>query len=337
MKKTIYMRDIAKELGISIVTVSKALADKGGVSAELQKKILQVAKDMGYTPKPQKADGGGVTKNICILVPDRFINQNKSYYWQLHQLISSNLLKRGYCGILEMLQTEDEDSLVMPTLIREKKADGIIILGQVHREYQSVITEITQPKLFLDFYEHRTDIDCVVADNYYLSYLLCSYLIDNGHREIGFVGSIGATSSIQDRYLGYSKTLLEYGIPIESQCIINDRDEDGAFIPLQLPEKMPTAFICNCDEIAFNLVKTLNANGYSVPDDVSVVGFDNFIYSDICEPKITTVAFDAEAMAHVAVDIIIKKINQSSYKAGRRLITGELVIKDSVMRINEAK
>ncbi|MFA9380880.1 MAG: LacI family DNA-binding transcriptional regulator [Acetanaerobacterium sp.] len=334
MKKNVTMGDIARRLSVSNVTVSKALGGKEGVSSELRERIHVLADEMGYRyNSTAKAMKNGYTCNIGILVAERFLQVNNSFYWSLYQNVLTELLKLNYYGILEVLRDEDEQALTPPKIIQDTKVDGLIIMGQISNEYIELVSRIQEPFMFMDFYEHHHNIDTVLTDNFYGNYLLTDYLIHNGHRNIGFVGNIKATSSIEDRFLGYYKALLEGDIPLNQDCIIPDRDDVGRYIGFALPQKMPTAFVCNCDEVAYRFIRALQASGYAVPDDISVVGFDNFMISDISEPSITTVEVDMKAMAQAAVETIIKKIKNINYVSGRQLISGKIVIKDSVKKI----
>jgi LacI family transcriptional regulator len=334
MKKNIKMSDIAQVLNVSNVTVSKALADKDGVSEELRAKIKQLASEMGYSyNSTAKSLKDGRTYNIGIVVPERFLGQTMSFYWVLYQNISKELLKKNYYGIFEILKFEDEENLILPKMVLDQKIDGIIILGQANRKYVKAIMETDLAMICMDFYENIPNIDTIVTDNFYGTYLLTDYLIENGHRNIGFVGNIKATSSIQDRYLGYFKALIENDIAYNSQWTISDRLDSGANIDITLPDKMPTAFVCNCDETAYRLIKTLQKSGFDVPNDISVVGFDNYLISEICDPPITTVEVDMKAMAQAGVELIVQKINHVHYKVGRRLISGKIIIKNSVKNI----
>jgi LacI family transcriptional regulator len=189
-------------------------------------------------------------------------------------------------------------------------------------------TEI--PIICMDFYENIPNIDTVITDNLYGTYQLTDYLIENGHRDIGFVGNIKATSSIQDRFLGYYKALIENDIPYNSDWTISDRLVSGTNIQIALPDRMPTAFVCNCDETAYRLIKELKQSGFCVPDDISVVGFDNFLISEICDPPITTVEVDMQTMAQTGVEMIIQKVKNPRSKIERRFIIGKIIMKNSV-------
>lgn len=98
---------------------------------------------------------------------------------------------------------------------------------------------------------------------------------------------------------------------------------------------MPTAFVCNCDEAAYILLNQLKNEGYSVPDDISVVGYDNHIYSTIANPRITTIDVDSKRMSAEAVETIIKKIRDKNYSRGRTLVTGKIILRDSVKTIKK--
>ena len=109
-KKKVRLSDIASKLKISTVTVSKALSDKDGVGDELRNQIKEVAKQMGYNPKKTLAGGAGgsATGNIGILIPSRFFSPNVSYYWYIFNILSTELMNRGYYSIMELLSNEDE-------------------------------------------------------------------------------------------------------------------------------------------------------------------------------------------------------------------------------------
>ncbi|MED4971843.1 substrate-binding domain-containing protein [Geobacillus stearothermophilus] len=335
MKQRVTMRDIARKLGVSSVTVSKALNDKEGVSEELRKKIKETAREMGYRLNTlTKAMKEGYSYNVGVVIPERFIGDTQSFYLRFYQHIAKALDHYGYCSILHILTAEDEEQLQLPRVYNERKVDGFIMLGQVNKEYASLFQQIELPVVFLDFY-HDQDVDCVLTDNFFGMYELTNHLIQCGHREIAFVGNIYSTSSIQDRFLGYYKSLLEHRIPLREEYIISDRDEKGKYIDFVLPKNMPTAFVCNCDQVAYHLVHTLKELGYRVPEDCSVVGFDNDIYATLAEPNLTTVQVNMEEMSDLAVKMIIEKSKDRNKKYGRVLVKGQIIYRDSVQRIND--
>ena len=136
--------------------------------------------------------------------------------------------------------------------------------------------------------------------------------------------------------MGYIKALMEHGIPYRKDWTLADREPNGPLITdLVFPPDMPTALVCNCDETAFRVISALKESGYRVPEDVSVVGYDNYMVSDMCVPSITTVEVNLEIMAQATVDIIFKKLEHPDYSGGKRIIPGKLIIKNSVRRLQE--
>ena len=335
-KKAVTMSDIAKAMNVSTVTVSKALGDRDGVSAELRERIKQKATEMGYRVHAGTHGAkDGLTYNIGIIVAKHFISDASSFYWIVYRYIVELLQKQNYYGMLEVVNDHNGMEEI-PNSVLDHKVDGLIVLGQLSDEYISKLISHQLPTVFLDFYGSREDADAVLSDNFYGAYMLTSHLIENGHRRIGFLGSIGSTSSIQDRYLGYYKALLENRIPLRQDWVIGDRSNESDIFPeFTLPQDMPTAFVCNCDETAYKLVNQLKNAGYSVPEDISVVGYDNHIYSTICNPRLTTIDVNSRVMSTEAVDIILHKIRDVNYRRGRTLVTGKLVRRESVQKLTE--
>ncbi len=334
MNKNITMRDIALKMGVSSVTVSKALNDKDGVSDELKEKIKLAAWEMGYRINSvAKSMREGLTYNIGVIIPERFTDTTQTFYLRLYQEIAVALQQYNYYGILHILSRQDEANLSLPRIYHEQKVDGFIMLGQVSTEYIEIIQQIEQPKMFLDFYDEHSDIDSIITDNFYGAYELTNSLIRQGHRDIAYVGNLYSTSSIQDRFLGYYKSLLEHRLELKPEWIVSDRDEQGSFLDLELPNKMPTAFVCNCDQVAHLLLQKLQSKGYRVPADCSIVGFDNDVYATLSEPHLTTVEVDIHQMAFTAVQSMIKKIRSPEVRFGRVLVQGKIIYRHSVQSL----
>ncbi len=235
---------------------------------------------------------------------------------------------------MEIITRDTEKKLLLPNVIQNNKVDGVIVLGQMSFDYVSLINSMSIPLVFLDFYDELLEIDSVVSDSFYGSFIMTNHLIAQGHKDIAFVGNILSTSSILDRYLGYYKSLLSNGIKLRDEWVLADRSEDGSYINIEFPEKMPTAFVCNNDGVAYLLINKLKKKGYKVPEDISVVGFDNYIYATLSSPKLTTVEVDIQAMSEQAVEAIISKIERDNYRIGRVVINGKLIIRDSVKKIS---
>ena len=237
-----------------------------------------------------------------------------------------------YSVIMEAITSAMLTDHIMPDIVAEKKVDGIIVLGQIKSDYLKILRENGLPMVYLDFYDRTMEVPSVINDNVYGTYMLTNYIVGMGHKKIAYVGSIDATASILDRYLGYYRSLITHQLTMPDGYIIPDRNEEGYFIDLQLPEDMPSAFVCNCDLAASYLIRKLRANGYRVPEDISVVGFDNYLFPGLCDIGITTYEVNIGEMARRVVHKIVRKIANENYTAGVFIVDGHKVIKDSVTR-----
>jgi LacI family transcriptional regulator len=328
MKNKVSMQDIADKVGVSKVTVSKVLRGQSDVSASMCAKVLETAKNLGYIYKDKIKEISEASK-IIVLTPEHFLGRNDSFYIKLFKVLSEKLDKLDIDTKLIILDTASEKGMTVPDAIRNRAADGIIVMGQVSREYLKTLMGYDFPLIFLDFYYDGFDVSSIITDNFFGAYEITNALIREGHRKIGFVGNVNYTSSIQDRFLGYYKALLEYNIPLNNSWTLDDRADDGRWIDIPLPKDMPTAFVCNCDEVALRFVNSLKQNGFRVPEDVSIAGFDDSAHSLQADPPITTVHVSIEDMAHLAIRTILKKIKNNTDSNNRMLVKGKIVYRKS--------
>ena len=331
MSNNITMKDIAQQLGVSTVTVSKALSGKEGVSDSVRELIKLKSEEMGYRYNfLGKSMKEGKNYNIGILVADRFMHDS-AFYSKIYQRLMKDLVTFNYFGIIEIISEEAEEEALLPQILQNNKVDGIIFLGQMNRRYIENVKATNIPIIFLDFTDDHFCVDTIVSDNFYGSYEITKYLISKGHTKIGFVGKLDATSSIMDRYIGYYRALLQNKIQLKEEWVLSDRDDRGKLCEVKLPEHMPTAFVCNCDEVAYKFILQLKKTGYLVPEDISVVGYDNYIYATLSNPQITTMEVNVDVMSEIAVNSIIKRIKNPDIEYGRKVVSGRIVVRDSVV------
>lgn len=337
MKKPVRQADIAEALNVSIVTVSKALAGKSGVGPELREKILEKAEQLGYanvSAAPARYSG---SFNLALIYHEKYVELNASFYSKLTHQITVCAMNSGNYILSEVISRDMERSLVLPRLVTEGKVDGVIVLGNFTLGYMNFLAEdLKLPFILLDNYGMDFQTDSIISDSFYGAYTATNYLFGMGHTKIAYVGTILQTGSITDRYLGYRRSLIEHGQTVRDEYIIDDRGPAGVIYPadmLQLPKDMPTAFFCNCDITASVLIRRLKNEGLHVPEDVSVVGFDNFIYPGACDIEITSYEVDIDRMAKCAVNLLSKKIRGVYYRKGLYIMEGHMVLKDSVKRI----
>lgn len=344
MEKKVTLEEIGRRLGVSAVTVSKALKDQKGVSEELKLRIQQTAAELGYQ-KSRRAHNQKVSRTIGVIVAERFLENHQSFYWELYQKLAERVLEKGCVSVLEIVSGQMEASGTIPRLLEEKRVDGAVIMGNLKRRYMECIYRISGgeiPMICLDSEIGPSRRDTIVSDNIGGGYEMTDYLLSLGHRKIGFVGTFLTTSSIDDRYLGYVKALLERGIEVKREWMIEDRDRESGMLlsaeAIQLPEEskageIPTAYFCNCDLTAALLIRALGARGLRVPEDISVVGFDNYLPKETPELIITTYEIDARMMAVKTVSRILKKIESPNDTGGIIVVGGRFIEGNSAKRI----
>ena len=334
MSKLIKLSDVAKALDVSVVTVSKALSGQKGVSESKRKQIIDLADKLGYvyTSKPK------ISYNIAVLVHERYMDSCGSFYHRIYQNLNHKAALKNSYTMLFTINEDMERQFVVPDVIINKKIDGVIVIGKISSGYLHFLEEEFHiPTVFIDYFDNNINLDVVLSDSYYGAYLLTKYLIDRGHRDIAYVGTLLATGSITDRYLGYKKCMLENSLTVKDEWIIDDRHKETGVIDdvklMKLPEKLPTAFFCNCDLVASKLISKLEYMGYCIPNDVSVVGYDNYLLPKQCDVEITTYEVNLSEIAKISISNIINKIDKKRFQKGITIVEGKLIEKKSVKRI----
>ena len=337
MAKGVRMSDIAKRLGVSTVTVSKALADQKGVSEAMRERIKALAEEMGYKAPASIRQETQRSYNLGVLMGEIYAEKYATFYWEFYQKIITCAGQENCYVILEMLDSAREKELEEPKLVQGDKIDGLMILGSTQTKYLQMLKKKCRvPVVYMDFYNRQLQGDCVISNSFYGAYHMTNYLFDMGHRKIGFVGTTLATESIMDRYLGYLKSLMEHGAEIREDWVLRDREENSVycFDRISLPKELPTAFVCNSDLTASRMVKSLQEAGHRVPEDVSLVGYDDWLYPGLCDVPLTTYSVNMTRMAETGIDLLVRRIGGEN-SSSMQIIEGEIVIRDSVRNLNK--
>ncbi len=332
-KKKVKLEDIAEKLGVSIVTVSNALKGKKGVSDEMREKITRTAQEMGYhsVQREKKTRDSHV---VGAIVAERYVREFPSFYMEVYKNISQEAMKRGGLTMLEVASREKENLEEKFSAFQDCEVEGIILIGEmkkgyidaVRREYKNV------PIVCVDYYDVYEDMDYIVTDGFGGMEQMTRLMIKEGIRDLAFVGTVNATKNITDRYLGYCKALDRAGIEDAKYNIIPDRDSSGEVFDLnpQLPEKLPQGFVCNCDRTAFAVIRKLKERGMRVPEDVSVVGFDNYPPDVSGGRQLSTYQNDEQVLARLSIHTMIRRIEGKKKPEGIRIVEGSMIRGESV-------
>ena len=329
-KKKITMKDIAQEMDVSIVTVSKALAGKDGVSEKLRGEILDKARELGYIYRKSIDRGEG--RDVAIVISERFIGEN-SFYLKIYQNILLELTPRGFSAILAAVREDEEENGELPKLLSLKSIDQMIIIGEVSNAFLKTVESTGIICVLFDFSNEDFDFDSVVGDNVNGGYMLTRHLVQNGCKTLSFVGSYLSTRSNLDRYLGYRKYLIANEITHYDKYQIPDRGEDGMDIELVIPDELPDGFICSCDHTAYRLINKLREKGIRVPEDVRVVGYDDYADNKIKDVRLTTYRVNTGEMITQCMNILEQHCINPEYRHGTSISYGDLIVRDTGAKI----
>lgn len=321
---TVKMEDIAELAGVSKSAVSIAFSGKPGISAETRARILQIAKDRGYLPKLRVPLSDQTMKSLTFLafassgiVLEQYYQQ--PFFRELIHHIEERCRAKGFSLMFTTVEMDRYEQDIK-AIAEEKRSDGIILLGtNLNKDQIAAISQmLSLPLVVLDNCFDTLPIHFVEINNMMGSYQAGVHLYDIGHRSIGYIASNVKIHNFEDRRHGFTFALQERGLELEEGCtfsvaptILSSQESLKSQLAgyLDKGQSLPTAFFCECDYIAISAIKTLTELGYRVPEDVSVIGFDNISESQIITPELTTVHVEKDRMAHLAVDLLIESIN----------------------------
>lgn len=318
--KKITMSDVAQVLGVSTMTVSKAYQNSPDISEAMRLKVFEAAKKIGYS-YPRKS-----RPSIIIFTRESFISKGDTFYNELFLKLNqkANILQLQ----LTLNVVRDDDSISYIKDFDFSGFQGIAIMGQFQQSFLKFIELTDLPLVCIDFYDHDISADMILSNNFIASYEATAHLIKLGHHRIHFVGTLNSTSSINDRYFGYQKAMIEYNIE-NSIHVIDDRNGNGLKDTFQLIKPLPSAYVCNNDHSAYLLVKQLKSEMISVPDDVSVMGFDDDTYSRESHPPLSTMRVSRTYMADHALNSLILRIKDRNLPRKKISLDCELIVRDS--------
>jgi LacI family transcriptional regulator len=320
------MQMIADKLGVTKVSVSKALRNQEGVSNELREKVLDTARAMGYT-RSRKGDGQAI-QHLGFLEPKKYFLESGDFFTQVYYHLLQDCSARRIRLHLHVLSEEEETSPSMPFPFEQSLMDGVFVGGELCQSCLEKLSRHNVPTIAIGFYEVHNAIDAIIVDDYYNSNQITNKLVEMGHTEIGFLGDYKCAHSALDRYFGFLKGLEENDLPFREQWLISDVDEHGRVITdYELPDKLPTAFICHSDVAANNLRLKLESLGMSVPRDMAMATFDN---TDIARQSKAVICLDVTGrkFAEAALKQMLWRRENMDAEHQRVILNAPLIVRD---------
>ncbi len=338
----IKLDDIAKFAGVSKATVSNALNNRKGVGNETKKKIIKIAQDLGY--KGIKSKNMKEQNSIRIIMYKRhgYVVSDTPFFSNVIEGIQKECRAEGYEMTISHLSRGEKDYNKIIDDIRADNSSGYLILAtEMFEEDLDDFTVLSKPVVLLDSFFKNRNYDQIVIDNYSASYQAARNLIENGHQKIGYLYSSVYINNFHYRKLGFLDAQKEANITINEKYHFGISPTiEGSYLEMKdilvnTNPELPTAFFADNDIIAFGAVRALKEYGISIPEQVSIIGFDDMPYCEICDPKMSTVKVYKQYIGEVAVKRLIEKISLEDDINQKIEISTKLVERNSVIKIND--
>jgi len=331
MKVTIY--DVAKKAEVSIATVSKVINNRGKISSVTKEKVLQVMAELNYQPSAvASALTGKRTHTIGLLIPDI----SNPFFSSIARSIEDRAHQLGLSIIMCSTDYNHEKESKYIELLLRKQVDGLILSSGFSNDelLQKLISEKI-PIAMIAQHTPSISLNMVSIDDYKGGYLATDHLLSLGHYSIGLIGEKVLSSNL--RLYGYRDALLANGLEVNDEYIIrtdasvaNGRLAATALINSANP---PTAIFAVNDLLAVGAVQVILEKGLKIPDDISIVSFDNTILSKTTVPALTSIAQPVEEMGVKIVDILIDEMNNPKDKKEQITYVPELIIRGSTSKL----
>jgi LacI family transcriptional regulator len=332
------LKDIAEEANVTLMTVSNVINGRHAKASQVTiDKVLAIADRLGYVPSAAaRSLASNSSRIIGVMVHDPG-NGNvlkDPYTASMVGAIEPALRQHGYHLLLQGIP----DPANVPAAFRAWNLDGAIFLGFLDSTLRPMAGNLGKPLVAMESYTQNPEFMNVRLDDRDGGYQATKHLLDNGHRAIAFAGHLTAERAVnRERFEGYKLALEEAGVPVDESLLFDARNSHSAGISVgrHLKDQCPevTAVFATADLIAIGIMEGLVSCGLNVPNDVSVVGFDDLDIATYISPKLTTVAQDLQAKAAAAVELLMDRLQEPAKKTAERVLGVQLVQRESVKKL----
>ena len=324
------IKDVAKEAGVAISTVSNVINQVDNVSSETKQRVLDAIEKLKYVPNINARSLKSSKKNTIGL----FLSSIQGdYYRKLVQAVHLQCKMAGY--MLNIYVSNENTSEEIYGMILSSGVEGAIIMNEcLSDDYIERIARTHMPMVFIDRKQTGEYISSVTVDNYTGAEMAMEFLIKQGHRRIGYIHGINNIDD-KERFQAYLDVLTKYSIPIEEDLILTGYFEEViAFSEMrQLFFKgipLPDAFFCANDEMAWGCIRALTGVGVLVPEQISVVGFDNIILAEYYQPALTTIENPVTDLGTKSALELFRMMRKEGDSEGRQLsLAPGLIVRNS--------
>ncbi|QQO09377.1 LacI family DNA-binding transcriptional regulator [Breznakiella homolactica] len=336
MEATIH--DVAQKAGVSTTTVSFVFNNRKGVSEKTRKIVLDAAKSLGYKSNVSN-NSGKKNGSICFLKiasHGHIVNPDHNVFIADYiDGIEKEARKSGFS--LEILNYPVFDINAITKDLKNSRFNGVIILAtELSYNEISLFTPIQTPKVFMDVTYPFCPFDFVNMDNESAVYTVVKTFLDHGHTNIGLIKSSAVTQNFKLREKYFFEALSYFGLASKKEwCFSVDSTFENSYHEmsqvLKKSPSLPTAFFCVCDIIALGCCKAFREKGLKIPQNISVIGFDDLPSCQMTEPSLSSVKVSKKDMGKTAFQILHRKLLKSDNIHNEKVfISCDLVLRDSL-------
>ena len=323
--------DIGKEAGVSYATVSRVINNKGNVNPESRERVLRAMTQLGYVANTQaRSLAGGRSYVVGLLVQDL----GTGYIGEVIRGIDDELAKAQYNLMLFTTHRRKVKESLFVTTLTQGSSDGLLLV--LPRNAVAYLDSLRRRKFPYVLIDHQ-GIDelgpSVGASNWQGGYDATNYLIELGHRRIGFIMGTPELGCSQRRLEGYKAAMCHHNLPVDP-ALIQEGDfyQPAGFkggVELLKLANRPTAIFASNDMMAFGVMDAVREEGLSIPKDISIIGFDDILQSANVHPRLTTVRQPLEQMGRVATTMLLELINNPDRQPEKLELATELIIRET--------
>jgi len=337
----IKVKDLASMLNLSPATVSLVLNNRPGISEETRNKVREAVIEMGH--EELLVNKEEEKKNILFLVyrkngkASAATPQFSELFSEIIEGVESQVRVRGYHMMICYIDKATYKEEVYK--INKDIIEGIILLATEMKEEQlTFFKQLELPVVIMDNYLEEEPFDCITINNEQGVCKAIQYFVEMGHRRIGYLHVGGNANNFTERYFGYLRALEIHGLKVEKEHIFEIITDGGEAVYEQLKEKLenqtnlPTAFFADNDIVALCAIRVFRELGYSIPEDISIIGFDNMAMTELLDPPLTTIQVSKRNIGITAVNSIINKICEHTEGIVKVEVETSLMIRSSVRR-----
>ena len=328
------LREIANRVGVSAATVSLVRNHKKGVGDAKRKEIAQLLTENGYSIAQTDADERSVNRSIRFLkyaTHAKLVNANPGFVSTIIDAIESECRKNRYELVIANVSSVDE----LRKQVMESQSSGFLLLGTELADSDiDILDEIEKPIVIVDNDVARLNCPAITMNNKAAIFGAVKHLCDLGHRQIGFLSNRLPSSNCEARRIAYIEAMQHAGLPerIYPVNMTMDGAHDSIHAMLEQGVQFPPAIIANNDSIAVGTISAFNEAGLRVPQDISVVGFDDIPFAKAFSPSLTTVSVPCAEIGEHSVDMLIRRMHNPTAIPAKEYYGTRLIVRGSTIQ-----